>query len=88
MEKTNVRKMIKNYEEEIEFNERQKMLYRDRIHELCEEVAEVDKDELDEKYVQKVFERNMGMIKEFEEQNNILKAKINALEELLEERGF
>lgn len=88
MEKANVRKMVKEYQEEIEFNERQKMLYRDRIHELCEEVAEVDKDELDEKYVQKVFERNMGMIKEFEEQNNILKAKINALEELLEERGF
>ena len=74
--------MIKELEQEIEYNVEQKMRYRDRIYDACVSVSSEKKNELEVDYLQHFIKRNNDIIKEFENANQLLHAKVTALKEV------
>lgn len=84
--KDEIKKTIKNIREEINFNIRQKMKYRDRIHNECLLVAKLEKKYFgifEARDLENTIKRNNNLIKTYEENNDLLYAQLRLLEELM-----
>ena len=80
-----VKEMIKYYQEEINYNVKQKMWHRNRIHDKCISIAHEDKKEMDIGFLEEFINKNNIMIEALERHNDLLNAKITTLKELINE---
>ena len=80
-----VKEIIKQYQEVIDYNTKQKMWYRNRIYDKCVSVSENEEGEIDIEYLQDFIKHKKEMIEDVERRNDKLRAKVDALNELINE---